>query len=87
MIGGISEQCKVFDSYSQGFAYIKPLARFKWNLYPTQYVTLGNKIKIYSGKSLDADVYNVEKDEWSEEKGLVFNIEFESYFPFNVHFL
>ena len=77
MIGGtLNRQCEVFDSFSNKFAYIKPvLPIYKFDWIQTQYVTIGDKIKIYNGRSLDAAVFDVEKEEWSEEKGLELNID------------
>ena len=71
MIGGSTTQCEVFDSFSNKFANIKPvLPIYKYAGLPTQYVTLGSKIKMFDRFSLDAVVFDIEKEDWSEEKGL-----------------
>ena len=76
MMGGSSQRCEVFDTFSRKFAYIKPTwSIYKYDDFPTQHVTVGNKIRIYNEHSLDAAVYDVERDEWSVEKGMELGME------------
>ena len=67
IIGGCEKQCEVFDSFCQKFADIKPiLPIYTYYAFKTHYLIMGNKIKIYNKKSLDAAVFDVEKEEWLE---------------------
>ena len=71
VIGGSSKQCEVLDSFSRKFIYIKPISNiYEYKRFKTQCVTMGNSIKIFNKDSLDAAVYDVEEEEWCEEKGL-----------------
>ena len=77
MIGGNSKRCEVIDMSSRQFVYIKPVSpiyKFK-DFLRTQYFTMGNKIKIFNGKSFEAAVFDVEREQWSEEKHLELEID------------
>ena len=68
MVGGTSKNCEVFDSFSQKFASIKPiLPIYRYEHVRTQYAVIGSKIKIFNNDSLDAIVFDTEKEEWLEE--------------------
>ena len=77
MIGGITKKCEVFDSFSQKFAYIKPiLSTYEYLRFKTQFVTTGSKIKIFNKYLLSGAVYDVEHGKWleMEEQDFEFSI-------------
>ena len=73
MIAGSSQQCEVFDSFSQKFSYIKSVLPFyrQYNI-NTQCVKIGNNIRIniFNKNSIDVAVFDAEKEEWYEENGI-----------------
>ena len=70
MLGGSIKQNEVFDCFSNVFVHIKSVTSFyNWETAGTtrhQYIVLGNKVVIINDSSLDAAVFDVEKEEWSE---------------------
>ena len=69
MIAAGVTQCEMFDISSQQFTFIEPIVA-NYSSFATEYVTVGNKIRIYNGKSLVSAVFDFEKEEWCEENEL-----------------
>ena len=74
MLGGGSLRCEMFDSLSNSFVYIQDVFPLpKWNgMYRNhsvsvcKFVIWGSGIVVINNHTLDAAIYDVEKEEWSE---------------------
>ena len=81
VVGGTTTECEVFDSLSQKFAYIKPiLPIFEFRASPTQYLTDGNKIKIYTQCAYEVVAFDIETEVWSEDNRLELTVRPWEYF-------
>ena len=71
VVGGSSNQCEVFNGFSQTFTSIKSTSSI-YNMYYFSsnyryiYAATGDKIEHYRGSLLTAAVYDAEKEKWSE---------------------
>lgn len=69
VVGGHSVHCEAFDSLSGKFTRLKPM-QHKCCQFRTKCLAVGGKIKIYDDTSLDAIVFDVEKEKWTWERGV-----------------
>ena len=68
VIGRIKESCEVFDSFNKKFVLINnPIRSLFRVLKSFEAVSIGNKIAVYDFNVQRFSLYNIEKDEWSEE--------------------
>ena len=80
LVGGANtDECEVFDTISQKFAYIKPIfPTYNYHRFQPQCVAMGNKIKIINNGRIA--VYDIDKEDWYKEKVLVLKIDTSGYF-------